>query len=127
MILGCYYLTIANEIFTKKDNKNSHVFSNFDEALEEYQNNRITVHTPIWVNWNEKVQNLASEQYSHERNTPFEIRCDLFGNKEFYFSEKYIFQPNNTFESTQQSFVRTTAGRILLYKLMNSTTLKSQK
>ena len=51
----------------------------------------------------------------------------LFGNKEFYFSEKYTFQPNNAFESTQQSFVRTTAGRILLYKLMNSTTLKSQK
>ena len=127
MILGCYYLTISNEIFTKKDNKNSHVFSNFDEALEEYENNRITVHTPIWVKWNEKVQNLASEQYSHERNIPFEIRCDLFGNKEFYFSEKYIFQPNNTFGATQQSFVRTTAGRISLYKLMKLATLKSQK
>ena len=69
-------------MFYKKRNsiKILHVFSNvltrsFRRILKSIESQ---LHTPIWVKWNEKVQNLASEQYSHERNIPFEIRFDLF-------------------------------------------------
>lgn len=118
MILGCYYLTISNEISLNKTQYP--IYSNFQEVLEEYNNKRIHTHTTVWVNYNEKVQNLVSEQNSHDRNIPCEIRFDSFGNKEVYFPEKYIFAGNTSSNSNTYSFIRTTPGRILLYNLMKS-------
>jgi len=133
MILGCYYLTISNEIgISQKNTKKAFIYFNFVEVLEEYQNKRISIHTPIWVQWDGKVQNLVSEQTSYEYNFPSELRIDIFGNKQVYFLEKYLYQKNtlgsknqDSFESKSQdaqtTFIRTTPGRILLHKLINST------
>ena len=130
MILGCYYLTISKEMSAnstissprflaakKKQAYSHHWYSNFADVLEEYHNKRLALHAPIWVRWKGKVQNLLPEQNAYDRNMPFEIRFDSFGNKEVYFREKYSFDNN---VQPNQSFYRTTPGRILLYKLINA-------
>ena len=145
MILGCYYLTIskekndftcptlAKEISTSqgftlnKREKNGLWYSNFDDVLEAYLNQQINLHKPIWVQWKGKIQNLMSEQAGQDRNTPFEIRFSASGQTEFFSFDKYTVSqsPNHMVESEnpvrtsiqKQFFVRTTPGKILLYKL----------
>lgn len=145
MILGCYYLTISKEKsefglpnFSKEISNNLSTqvgkwYSNFNEVLEDYSNHRVDLHTPIWVQWKGKIQNLISEQNGQERNTAFELRFTNFGQTEFVYFDKYIIhslifdsvelttkfvpfqnQPDNHFT---QCFLRTTPGKLLLYKL----------
>ena len=145
MILGCYYLTISKEkndftfpAFSKEISRNKYStqnrktglwYSNFDEVLEAYLNQQITLHKPVWVQWKGKIQNLMSEQAGQDRNTPFEIRFTSFGQTEFISFDKYsVHQSPNIinmveFKQTgitlnqKQFFIRTTPGKVLLYKL----------
>ena len=144
MILGCYYLTISkekndyispnfsreipNKHNTKEGIKNW--YATFNEALEEYYNNRVALHTPIWVIWNGKSQNLISEQTAQERNTPLELRFTNYGQTEFIFGDQYLIESkpplllnkskvDSTTNNPSQRFIRTTPGRLILYKLIN--------
>lgn len=140
MVLGCYYLTISKEksvnlllnapFETTVIRKNilnlfSNVFyfSSFQDVLEKLNTKLIDIHTPIWVRWSGKVQNFMSETHSHDRETPCELRVDCFGNTECLSLENYIFQTfGNSQPNNSISFIRTTPGRILLYKLMKGPT-----
>ena len=151
MVLGCYYLTISKEknesgsptftkeIYTADHNVLGKWYSNFEDALEEYSNQRLNLHTPIWVMWKGKIQNLVPEQTSQDRNSPFELRFTNTGQTEFVFFDKYIVystpindqtdtNTNLTLSDSNESlarlirhaqcFVRTTPGRLLLYKII---------
>ena len=154
MILGCYYLTISKEKsefgvlnFSKEISNDVATqigkwYSNFHEVLEDYSNQRLDLHTPIWVQWKGKIQNLLSEQNGQERNTSFELRFTIFGQTEFIYFDKYITKSlnfdnveltplqnlaDNNFSRCEQSlisnsvaqcFLRTTPGKLLLYKLL---------
>jgi len=131
MILGCYYLTISKDNSITNTTLISNFYSNLEEVVEEYQNKRLNLHTPIWVKWDGKIQNFISEQQAHDKNLPFEIRIDIIGNKEFYFPEKYLFQNTTKLNTTglrpvsmeqafEQLFFRTTSGRVLLHNLIKS-------
>jgi DNA-directed RNA polymerase subunit beta' len=145
MILGCYYLTISKEKsefglpnFSKEISKifSTQVgkwYSHFNEVLEDYSNHRVDLHTPIWVQWKGKIQNLISEQNGQERNTAFELRFTNFGQTEFVYFDKYIIHSlifdrvelttelvpfrNQSDNNFSQCFLRTTPGKLLLYKL----------
>jgi DNA-directed RNA polymerase subunit beta' len=141
MILGCYYLTISKEKndflvpnFSKEiSNKNSSTigkwYSTTKHVLEEYYNQRLELHSPIWVRWKGKIQNLVPEQNAQERNTPFEVRFANSGQTEFIFFDKYVIESlaknsinpepeNNISIPITQCFLRTTPGRLLLYKII---------
>lgn len=142
MILGCYYLTISKEKsefgvpnFSKEISKISSTkigkwYSNSNEVLQDYSNQRIDLHTQVWVKWRGKIQNLLSEQIGQERNTPFEIRFTNFGQTEFFYFDKYIINyisinmselipPSRVFENqVNQCFLRTTPGKLLLNKIL---------
>ena len=141
MILGCYYLTISKEKndfilpnFSKEIlNKNSSIigkwYSKIQHVLEEYYNQSLELHSPIWVRWKGKIQNLASEQNAQDRNTPFEVRFSSSGQTEFIFFDKYIIESlsknsinpepiKNISIPITQCFLRTTPGRLLLYKII---------
>jgi DNA-directed RNA polymerase subunit beta' len=137
MVLGCYYLTISKEKSTinlsqknlsiKKDFFNQFVniayYYDFDEVLEQYNKNFLTLHSAVWVRWPGPVQNLISEAICREREQPCEIRLDEAGNIETFYLEKYqraisekVENPITSFENLNMYFIRTTPGRILLYK-----------
>ena len=142
MILGCYYLTISKEKsefgllnFSKEISSDITTqigkwYSNFHEVLEDYSNQRLDLHTPIWVQWKGKIQNLLSEQNGQERNTSFELRFTTFGQAEFIYFDKYIIKSlnfdnveltplrNRADNNFRQCFLRTTPGKLLLYKLL---------
>jgi DNA-directed RNA polymerase subunit beta' len=99
MILGCYYLTIsknrgqASKLLQKSTMFVTKWYSELNEILEDFNRQKLFLHTPIWVKYRKKVQNLLSEQIGHDRNRPLEIRFDMYGNTEFYYLEKYSFLP----------------------------------
>jgi DNA-directed RNA polymerase subunit beta' len=117
MILGCYYLTIAQSV--KKDfiakSKPTEFYTDFDGVLEKYYTHHLELQNPIWVRWLGKVQTLQTKQFSLKRNIPAEIRCDKFGNVEFFYETNYIFHPNRS--QSFSCFYRTTVGRILFHNL----------
>ena len=98
--------------------------------MEDYSNQRLDLHTPIWVQWKGKIQNLLSEQNGQERNTSFELRFTTFGQAEFIYFDKYIIKSlnfdnveltplrNRADNNFRQCFLRTTPGKLLLYKLL---------
>nr|YP_010938242.1 RNA polymerase b'-subunit [Meringosphaera mediterranea]WLD05755.1 RNA polymerase b'-subunit [Meringosphaera mediterranea]WLD05835.1 RNA polymerase b'-subunit [Meringosphaera mediterranea]WLD06055.1 RNA polymerase b'-subunit [Meringosphaera mediterranea] len=57
MVLGCYYLTLDKPNI---DMKKKHYFSNYQDALLAYQQNKILLHTPICVR-NEDTKNIYIE------------------------------------------------------------------
>ena len=162
MVLGCYYLTLSKEmnqnlsfkkIASVSDEKQLHLsnmwYASFAEILEDYERQKITTHTPVWVIWEGKVQNFLSEQQSRVKDNPLEIRLDVVGNEEFFASERYTvqtskfflelpYQPLSVTQSQnnneclgtslgrplrgerKMTSIRTTPGRVLLYKLFTT-------
>jgi len=134
MILGCYYLTISKEktdflapnfskeIIPQISNRIGKWYSYFDEVLQDYANQKLNLHSPVWVRWEGKVQNLVAEQNSQDRNTPFELRLNTSGQNELIFFDKYILeaplQNSTANQRTSYFFVRTTPGRLILYKII---------
>jgi len=56
MVLGCYYLTVNN---VKKLLGSNHYFVNFEDVLLAYSQNKIEIHTSIWVRYNEPIEQLS--------------------------------------------------------------------
>ena len=147
MILGCYYLTInkekneftspnfSKEILNKKFTGRGKWYGNFTEVLEDYSNQQIELHSPIWVRWSEKIQNLISEKQAENLNTPFELRINNLGEIEYIYFDQYIIKSITKFDKvnqfissnskienscSSQCFIRTTPGRIILYKTITA-------
>jgi DNA-directed RNA polymerase subunit beta' len=57
MVLGCYYLTVNN---IKGLLGSSHYFANLDDVILAYNQNKIEVHSSIWVRYNDSNQNLSN-------------------------------------------------------------------
>lgn len=127
MILGFYYLTNSKEICDYSRNlfENENLtqskgewFLDIQEVFNKYQQDHITLHTPIWLQWQEMNQNLNSEQNSYEKQIPLELRFDSFGTQEFIFFDTYIFISSNSFQYFKQKFIRTTPGRVFFNNLI---------
>ena len=57
MVLGCYYLTLNN---IKGLLGSSHYFTNLEDVLLAYNQNKIEIHTSIWVRYNEVNSDLPT-------------------------------------------------------------------
>lgn len=118
MVLGCYYLT--TETFQIRrfhsgrpfSSGTRFYFSNKEQVMQAYQQQRIHLQTPIWFKWNGKV-----ETESH-LSQPLEIRLDLEGS---WTELRPKVQKRFTSQgSCQMCYVRTTAGRILFNTLIEN-------
>nr|YP_010619467.1 RNA polymerase b'-subunit [Xiphosiphonia pinnulata]WAX03480.1 RNA polymerase b'-subunit [Xiphosiphonia pinnulata] len=103
MVLGCYYLTTGNPSALKgKD----HFFSNLQDAIVAYSNNRIELQAFIWVRFDGQ---LNFDDYIDI--TPNKVLNELNGNTLLYYPNLVIKLDNQGNKLVQ--YIRTTAGRIL--------------
>jgi DNA-directed RNA polymerase subunit beta' len=85
-------------------------FSNLDQVMIAYQQKQIDVHTSIWVVWNNSIE------VANEISQPLEIRLNLQG-----YWQEIRFKSFCRFDCTGfklNQLIRTTAGRVLLNKIV---------
>lgn len=117
MVLGCYYLTtefLQKSTFHKGrpfNSGTSFYFSNMQQVLQSYLEHKIHLQTPIWMKWNGLIE------MEHHSSQPLEIRLDFEG---FYTELRPKTQKRLNHEGLQAFFVRTTAGRVLINKIIQN-------
>ncbi len=112
MLLGCYYLTMTNQVESTEKN---HYFSNFNDVLLAYQQNAINLHSFIWVRCSNSFN--FSKNEINKKN----ILKVIFINKEEkiefykYLQRKILINENKIL----QQYIRTTPGRIIFNNNLN--------
>ncbi len=112
MLLGCYYLTMTNQVESTEKN---HYFSNFNDVLLAYQQNAINLHSFIWVRCSNSF--TFSKNEINKKN----ILKVIFINKEEkiefykYLQRKILINENKIL----QQYIRTTPGRIIFNNNLN--------
>jgi DNA-directed RNA polymerase beta' subunit len=116
MVLGCYYLTTEN---FKANITQKLYFSNFIEVLKAYKQGKITVHTIVWVRYQNQVETGT------EKEQPIEIRVNKYG----YWHEIYKkILIRYDFKSKKLSqFIKTTPGRIIFNELIKNSIQGTKK
>nr|YP_009057879.1 beta' subunit of RNA polymerase [Nephroselmis astigmatica]AID67724.1 beta' subunit of RNA polymerase [Nephroselmis astigmatica] len=84
MVLGFYYLTTSNP---RLQGKAGHYFSNYQDAIQKYQDGHLDVHSPIWVEWTGSLESNTSSQ------EPMELQIDQQGNTWEIFSDLQWYFP----------------------------------
>nr|YP_009589184.1 RNA polymerase beta' subunit [Corallina ferreyrae]QBL75700.1 RNA polymerase beta' subunit [Corallina ferreyrae] len=106
MVLGCYYLTVNNPASQKGS---GHYFSDLDDVLLAYQQNKIDLHAYVWVRFDGKVNDNNNVVLLESS-----LSGDIFSNK--VFANKMIKEDIEGNKIVQ--YMRTTAGRILFNKVV---------
>ena len=109
MILGCYYLTANNP---SKQILNDQYFSNFDDVIMAYKQSVLQLHTFVWV----RVSHQKQHQFNLNVDTKF--RKKIINNQIFYLSPELIIKKDLK-EKIMQTYIRTSAGRILLNQFLD--------
>jgi DNA-directed RNA polymerase subunit beta' len=100
MVLGCYYLTVNN---IKGLLGSSHYFANLEDVMLAYHQNKIEIHSSIWVRYNDSNQNLS--------NSLKTIILKDGSSIEYY--ENLQVRKNKEGETLVQ-YLKTTTGRVIL-------------
>ena len=58
MVLGCYYLTVNN---IKGLLGSNHYFANLEDVLLAYHQNKLEIHTSLWVRYPNQIQYLSDQ------------------------------------------------------------------
>jgi DNA-directed RNA polymerase subunit beta' len=104
MVLGCYYLTANNP--TEQTIQDQYFYS-FDDVITAYKQSALNLHTFVWVRFNENYQS----QLNFVTNTKF-VKTEI-NNRLLYLAPEI--QIKKRFDgSIVQTYIKTTAGRILL-------------
>lgn len=118
MVLGCFYLTTESFQIQRFHNGRPFssgtrfYFSNMQQVLQAYQQQKIHLQTPIWLKWNGLIE--MEPHFSQ----PLEIRLDLEGS---WTELRPKIQKRLTPDGFCQScYVRTTAGRILFNNIIEN-------
>nr|QXV92837.1 beta' subunit of RNA polymerase [Nitzschia anatoliensis] len=100
MVLGCYYLTVNN---IKKLQGANHYFASLDDVILAYNQNKLEIHTLIWVRYSDPTIKLSIPQKTIrlEDNTTIE-----------YYNDWQI-RRNEEGEIIVQ-YLKTTTGRVIL-------------
>jgi DNA-directed RNA polymerase subunit beta' len=106
MVLGCYYLTTnCNEKNIKHQKGSGSYFKTFLDVVKSYENKRLDLHSIIWVQWNEWIEN------GNDNEEPLEIRLNSYGNyREIYSKSQTHYDKKNFFIN---QYVSTTPGKVL--------------
>ena len=89
-------------------------FTGFNDVSKAYYQNKLQLHTPVWVRVSESV-NHESEKGLEE---PLEVRISLFGNYDLLFPT-YQYSYNKT-KQISSLYIRTTPGRIVLNNVIST-------
>ena len=100
MVLGCYYLTLENIIGLLGS---SHYFANFSDVILAYQQNKVELHSSIWIRY-DGLQN-------HESNLIKKIKLSDQTYIEHY--ENLQIRKSLTGKVIVQ-YIKTTPGRVIL-------------
>ena len=99
---------VRTPVLFEKGLRKSHFFSPLD-LVRAYQNGDLDIHTPIWLQWNGKIENNDSDQ------TPLEVRLTSFGvSTQLYPSYKSRKDAISKSTATFNLFIRTTPGRVIV-------------
>jgi DNA-directed RNA polymerase subunit beta' len=107
MVLGCYYLTVNNIEGLLGSN---HYFSNLDDITLAYNQNKIEIHSEIWLRIDEDNSELSSLNKIVELNDKTIIE---------YYRDRQIRKTKNGEIIVQ--YIRTTTGRALLNYVIQKT------
>ena len=109
MLLGCYYLTVANLLDIKGS---GHYFSNFEDVLLAYEQHLIDMHALIWVRCPSNYEIVDELKIIKTVQLPNNRTLELYKNLQIYRdSQKEIIV----------QYLKTTAGRILFNNILNET------
>ena len=100
MVLGCYYLTVNN---IKSLLGSNHYFADLDDVILAYNQNKIEIHTVIWVR-------LKDQDYSHLKP---QNQIVLSDNSVIERYENLQIRKNVNGELITQ-YLQTTTGRVIL-------------
>ncbi len=100
MVLGCYYLTVNN---IKGLLGSSHYFANLDDVILAYNQNKIEIHSSIWIRIEDKNQPLSKliKKVQLKDNTIIE-----------YYENVQIRKTKD--DNVIVQYLKTTTGRVLL-------------
>nr|YP_009391854.1 RNA polymerase b'-subunit [Acrosorium ciliolatum]ARW59998.1 RNA polymerase b'-subunit [Acrosorium ciliolatum] len=107
MVLGCYYLTTNNPASIKGQGQ---YFSSLHDALMAYEDNKISLHSFIWVRFKGLIDGLDSDNIIINKKVISNNITIL------YYENKIIKLDNNGNYLVQ--YIRTTVGRILFNKVI---------
>ena len=99
MVLGCYYLT-ANNI--KHLLGANHYFANFEDVLLAYNQEKIELHSSIWVRYNKKL----------ETSTDLQNKVQLNDGTYIEYYDKLQIRKDKTNQTIVQ-YLQTTTGRVI--------------
>nr|YP_010937670.1 RNA polymerase beta' subunit [Palisada intermedia]WKW95622.1 RNA polymerase beta' subunit [Palisada intermedia] len=114
MVLGCYYLTTSNPSSTKGQ---GHFFSSFQDVILSYTNEKIDIHSFIWVRFDGVVDSFYDAD-----TLPLKTEFDLNSNKLVYYPDRIIKISNEG--CTLVQYIRTTTGRILFNDSVHESLLR---
>ena len=100
MVLGCYYLTVNN---IKGLLGSSHYFANLNDVILAYEQNKIEIHSSIWVryqNSNQEPSNLIKRKKLDD------------GSSICHYENMQIRKTED--DEVIVQYVKTTTGRVLL-------------
>jgi len=100
MVLGCYYLTVNNIQGLLGSN---HYFSSLEDVMLAYNQNKIEIHTSIWV----RFKNLNYQQLNYQK------KIILSDNSFIEYYENLQIRKNSENEIITQ-YLQTTTGRVIL-------------
>lgn len=107
MVLGCYYLTVNN---LKGLLGSSHYFANLDDILLAYNQNKVEIHSTIWLRINEENSSLSNLLKTIELDDKTRI--------EFY-EDRQIRKTKDGEVIVQ--YLKTTTGRAILNYIIQKT------
>ena len=107
MVLGCYYLTVNN---IKGLLGSSHYFSDLNDVVLAYNQNKIEIHSVIWVRFNEENPTLTNLIKTVKLND---------GTKIEYYENRQIRKTKDDRIIVQ--YLQTTTGRAILNYIIQKT------
>lgn len=112
MVLGCYYLTVNN---LKNQKGKGSYFINSEDVLIAYEQQRIDLHSYIWV----RFDTFSFDDILEEKNIQqslYKREIDEFGTVIKVYNTRRIREDKEGFCLTQ--YIITTAGRVLFNKVV---------
>ncbi len=109
MVLGCYYLTVNN---IKGLLGSSHYFANLDDIILAYNQNKIEIHSLIWLRITQKEE--INEQMSLIKKVKLEDNSVIE-----YYKNRQIRKTNDGQIIVQ--YLQTTTGRAIFNYIIQKT------
>lgn len=107
MVLGCYYLTVNN---IQNLLGSSHYFANLDDVILAYNQNKIEIHSTIWVRIIEDNPTLSTCLKTIELNDGTFIN---------YYEDRQIRKAKD--DTIIVQYLKTTTGRVILNYIIQKT------